>query len=289
MSSASPIKGTDSSDNNELDIRRWAITIAVIVVVLLCVLLVFYLIHLWSDKSVWKVLDVLALPITLGAAVPLLNWLQKRHELEIIDATEGARRKREQDVEDQRAQDEALQTYLDQIGKLLLDKDILEEDKLSWQPGDEVVRKLARARTLTVLRRLDSGRKRSVVDFLYEANLIKRAFPPPPSLPVPPPVIELGSPDSHYGAADLSGADLRGAILTRAAVGGDLDHKGANLSEADLRDADLSFAYLRNANLNGADLSGADLSDARGVTEEQLEDQAQTLEGAIMPDGSKHP
>jgi hypothetical protein len=38
------------------------------------------------------------------------------------------------------------------------------------------------------------------------------------------------------------------------------------------------------ANLNGANLSGT-----KGITNEQLEQQAETLEGAIMPDGSKHP
>ena len=46
---------------------------------------------------------------------------------------------------------------------------------------------------------------------------------------------------------------------------------------------------LTDANLSGADLSYTNLSRARGVTEEQLEGEAQTLEGATMPDGSKHP
>ena len=51
---------------------------------------------------------------------------------------------------------------------------------------------------------------------------------------------------------------------------------------------DLSDASLNGANLNGsADLSRAYLSGAI-VTTEQL-DQAQSLKGAIMPDGSKHP
>jgi uncharacterized protein YjbI with pentapeptide repeats len=51
---------------------------------------------------------------------------------------------------------------------------------------------------------------------------------------------------------------------------------------------DLSAVNLSNANLSSANLPGADLSGAKGVTDEQL-GKAKTLEGAIMPDGSKHP
>ena len=46
-------------------------------------------------------------------------------------------------TEEQRAQDEALQTYLEQMGSLLLDEDLIDSKE-----GDEV-RILARARTLT--------------------------------------------------------------------------------------------------------------------------------------------
>ena len=56
--------------------------------------------------------------------------------------------------------------------------------------------------------------------------------------------------------ANLTGADLRGADLSKAIL------RWANLSEADLRGARLSKADLKEANLSGADLSGADLSEA---------------------------
>ncbi len=56
------------------------------------------------------------------------------------------------------------------------------------------------------------------------------------------------------------------------------DHqRGAQLPDASIRDADLS----------GANLQGADLQQTI-VNAEQLE-KAKSLEGAIMPDGSKHP
>jgi uncharacterized protein YjbI with pentapeptide repeats len=52
-------------------------------------------------------------------------------------------------------------------------------------------------------------------------------------------------------------------------------------------------ADLRGANLNGtvlhdANLSGANLTDATGKTAEQLDGQAGSLEGAIMPNGQKY-
>ena len=61
-----------------------------------------------------------------------------------------------------------------------------------------------------------------------------------------------------------------------------------------MRRAKLRGASLIGADLVGADLSDADLSDANmqgatGVTHQELEQQAYSLEGAIMPDGSKHP
>ena len=71
---------------------------------------------------------------------------------------------------------------------------------------------------------------------------------------------------ANLGCTNLSGADLRGAILEgadlRFANLGCADLSGADLRGADLRGADLRFANLRFANLEGANLSGANLRDA---------------------------
>ncbi len=63
--------------------------------------------------------------------------------------------------------------------------------------------------------------------------------------------------------------------------------------EADLSDSDLSGADLRSADLSDAELLNADLSDdvlssAQGITNEELEQQAASLEGATMPNGQKY-
>jgi uncharacterized protein YjbI with pentapeptide repeats len=86
----------------------------------------------------------------------------------------------------------------------------------------------------------------------------------------------------------LQGARLisfsrREAVSLRAANLRDAELKQALLSRADLSDADLS-----DANLWRADLSGADLRSAVGITTEELERRTSSLDGATMPDGSKH-
>src|SRR5215204_2656773 len=79
---------------------------------------------------------------------------------------ENQRAEAERELAEQSAQDEALQAYLDQVSTLLLEKDLRNSDE------DSEVRTLARARTLTVLGRLDPARKTEVMQFLSEANLI---------------------------------------------------------------------------------------------------------------------
>ncbi len=79
--------------------------------------------------------------------------------------------------------------------------------------------------------------------------------------------------------ADLHGADLSGTDLHRADLGG-TDLYRADLSEADLHGTDLS-----RTDLHRADLSGANLREVEGLTTEELVSQANSLEGATLPDG----
>jgi uncharacterized protein YjbI with pentapeptide repeats len=97
---------------------------------------------------------------------------------------------------------------------------------------------------------------------------------------------------AHLYAADLSSAYLTDAFLSGAFLSG-ANLSGAYLISADLYGANLSGANLSGANLSGADLSGADLSGAdltgaERVTNEELERQAASLEGATMPNGQKY-
>src|SRR5918995_6356553 len=87
---------------------------------------------------------------------------------------------------------------------------------------------------------------------------------------------------AHLPNADLSGASLIGADLSEANL------RGADLSDANLIGANLSDAILVNANLSGAVLDNANLSGAEGITNEELEQQAVSLEGANMPNAQKY-
>ena len=232
--------------------RLWVIRIVILFVVVLGVLT---LISWPFGITLWEWVKILIVPAVIAGGGIWFNRQQQQRELKIAV---------------QRAQDEALQAYLDRMGNLLFDK-----ADPPREVSDEIeVRKLARAHTLTILRRLDPGRKRSVLDFLYEADLIQRPPPPPAPLQPPPPapiqppppaplqppqrVIDLGSPDFEYSTADLSKAKLIGAVLRLADLSGPTN--GANVSRADLRGADLRGADLSHATLRGADLSGALLS-----------------------------
>jgi uncharacterized protein YjbI with pentapeptide repeats len=202
----------------------------------------------------------------------------------------------------------ALQAYIDHMSKLLL------AQNLRHSLENEEVRKIARGRTLTVLRRLDAERKGSVLQFLHESTLLGKEGR----------IIDLTGADlsrAHLSRADLSGANLSHANLSRANLSGaDLSEailseailSGTNLSRTILSGTNLSEAYLMRANLRGADLIGANLNEAdlsgafligailsranlsganlsgALVTPEQVTPTT-SLQGTIMPDGSKHP
>ena len=91
-----------------------------------------------ADKTLWDYLELLIVPAALAIGIYWLNSTQSKRESELEDQ----RRDREQVVAQTIARDTALQTYLDQMGHLLLDKNLRES-----HPGDDL-RLIARARTL---------------------------------------------------------------------------------------------------------------------------------------------
>jgi uncharacterized protein YjbI with pentapeptide repeats len=233
---------------------------------------------------------------------------------------EQAQRERELEVGAQRAQDDALQAYFDQMSQLLIDKEL--RRKTHWLDDARVT---ARAQSLAVLQRLDGERKKSVLQFLYEAQLINRdnrekmplKWEEAEMMDLEARIVGLSGADlrnaylryvfiegAALDGAILENADLRNAQLRRIDLGGaylsGADLSGAYLSEASLQNAQLQpndelnlrGADLRGANLSGTDLRGANLSgtnlyEATGWTEEQLT-AAWSLEGATMPNGQKY-
>jgi len=173
-------------------------------------------------KTLWDWLQLLFIPVVLAIAGFWFNH-RERKSAELRADTE---RKIAQDNQ----REAALKEYIDKISDLLLHGHIRESEEYSE------IRTIARVHTLTVLPRLDSGRKRSLLQFLYESGLIEKDNC----------IINLLG-------ADLSGANLIRAYLKNASL------RGTNLQEADLRGAKLQGADLYNAYLSGAKLNVADL------------------------------
>ena len=264
------------------------------------------------------------LPIGGALLVPLVIALGSWAITWQLEKLENQRAEAERELAEQRAQDEALQAYLDQMSQLMLDRKLLEAE-----PGDPV-HTLAQARTSTAILRLDAEHNESVTHFLITSGLSVRSKDSPRLL--------RGStlshaklsgahlPNADLGDAELSGADLSNALLVNAnLIGADLsgadlsnalldnadlvahlpnaDLSGASLIGADLSDANLFSADLSDANLISADLSRANLSDANlsdanlenanlsgadGITNAEVEQQAVSLVGADMPNGQNY-
>jgi len=140
-------------------------------------------------------LDLLVVPLALIVIGFVFSLQQDQRQ----QAIEDQRAARERELEEQRAQDDALQAYLDQMSTLLLEKNLRTSEE------DSEVRTLARARTLTVLGRLDANRKTAVMQFLEEARLVGEVAGRGP-------VVVLNG--ASLSEADLLAADLSGPSCT---------------------------------------------------------------------------
>src|SRR5918997_1476901 len=128
-----------------------------------------------------------------------------------LEKLENQRAEAERELAEQRAQDEVLQAYLDQMSQLILDRNLLEVEQGHpvHEPSDPV-HTLAQSRTSTAILRLDAEHNESVTRFLIDSGLAVHSETSPRLLRDIP----------------LENAKLRGAYLF----------------EADLSDAELSEA-----------------------------------------------
>ncbi len=252
----------------------------------------------FGDKTIWDWMQLLIVPVMLALGALYFNYEQGRQQREM----EEGRAARQVAADDLRAQEERLQAYLEDMARLLIDEDLLDSAE------DDESRFLARARTLAVLREAGDDQKQVVVSFLAESGIAGSRNGADPVVSLANANLagaDLAQVDYLEGAdlteADLSNAsiikELDGANLTRAQLDGadltDVLLRRAYLNDSDLTNANLKRANLREANLEDADLTGADLSEAdlegaTGVTVEELEEQAASLETAIMPGGTEH-
>ena len=189
-------------------------------------------------KTLWDWLSLLIIPLTLAVVTIVLSLYQHNRDLaaderyQSMQATVEAARSAEQRwVEDQRAQQNMLESYYDVMTELLLNYNLRDSDV-----GNET-RELARARTLSIFRNLDGSRKGMVLQFLYDAKLISGQEP----------IISLWH-------ADLSDLTLFG-----------VDLEGVNLSGTSLNEACLAGVSLKDANLAFATLDGSTMWEVQFV------------------------
>ncbi len=186
-------------------------------------------------KTIWDWLELLLIPLVLAVGGLWFSQAERRNEHAI--AERHARRDRA--IADAEAQEAALQAYLEKMSELLIEKD------LRHSAQDDEVRAVARAWTLTVLRRVKGERKGTVLRFLYESDLIMNDNT----------IVSLAG-------ANLSGANLRGANLYNANLF-EADLRRADLREADLGSADLRHVrHMRSTQSFGVILGAANLLEA---------------------------
>ena len=216
-----------------------------------------FLVYFVAKRPLWDLLDILIVPLAL-ATVGL--WFSVQQDT------------RQQLLEEQRAQNVALQAYLDQMNHLMLEKGLPASEE------GETVFTLAQARTTTGITQLDGEHNQAVTRFLYDSKLLRK-----PALLAKADLEGAKLSNAVLQEANLADTQLKRADLTEAVLirsdfsakekdGEDIKHLTADLTRADLSKATLLEAKLAEctldkvtltkATLQGADLSSASLQDA---------------------------
>jgi hypothetical protein len=206
------------------------------------------------QKTLWDWMELLIVPLAIAFSLAGVGMAERRNERRIADerikqdrAIADERVTQERELSESRAQEAAMEAYLEQMSTLLLDKNLG-----TSEPGDES-RVIARVWTLTILRRLTGERKGVVVRFLYESELIQVGENKSGEMG-PDVVISLANADLTH--AILAHTNLANACLPQV----NLMH--GNLAQVNLTNAYFTNAILTSANLAGAILTNADLMSA---------------------------
>jgi Pentapeptide repeats (8 copies) len=186
----------------------------------------------WTDfptKTLWDWMQLLLVPLMLAIGGFWLNQIQKSRDERAIEQ----RDKTEHEIARDKQREDLLQTYLDRMSELLLEKQLhspASPYEIRNVTRDEV-RNVARVRTITVLFQLDARRIGYVFAFLREAGLMST---------------------TSESIVSLKGANLTKINFSQARVE-QADLSGADLSEADLSEAKVTEERLKQAvSLKGA-------------------------------------
>ncbi len=248
VDSRDPAKSTEKQR-----IRMWVIIVPCILITCFVLIMYAYIAQIpWTGfiasqgpnvqqyqptKTLWDWLQLLIIPIVLSIAAYWLNRVNSASEQRAAEQKE----KTDRAIAEDSQQSAVFQDYLDRMSDLLLNQKKGDQNPDATQPNNTIYY-IIRARTLTTLSSLNHERKRLLIQFLYETQLL--------------------APNEHQNnQALLRHADLRKANLRNINLSG-ADLQGADLSHADLSLANLSEAKLRHATLKDTVLNGAILRDA---------------------------
>lgn len=198
-----------------------------------------------SEKKGWDFIQLVLVPITLVFATSALQQFAKYQE---------------DQIEAEKAKQETLTSYLDDMSALL-------QKKVPGSRFDSNTLIIAQAKTVTVLQSLDKTRQNRVIQFLESSeldNLLHKARMIKAKLQES----DLSDADfieTDFSFADLSNADLTGTNFIRANLT-ETNFVGANLYRVNCNGANLKGAVLKGAKLGETDLTGA-----KNLTDKQLD------------------
>jgi len=263
----------------------------------------FALGYKWADwtglenKTVWDWMELFLIPIALALAAYWLNSQDKRIDREIANENRQA---------------QILQAYLDYIGELIFQRELIDLLPQAEQADVSPVVKVAKAKTVLALRQLNRERREAVFRFLKDTGLYGHMFVKVDLENADLQVAQLYDVDlrnTNLAHANLSCAQLRRANMMNTHLPlADLSYANfsnarmqkaylykANLEGAFLREANLEEATLEEANLVNADLRQASLNKANlrhailiGAKLDGTSMDEADLTGAIMPNGKVH-
>ena len=185
------------------------------------------------DKKAWDLFEVLIVPVVLAGGAIVFSESQRNAEIQI---------------ETERQRESAFQAYIDRIKDLVVDLQTSEVDV-------ETLGNIGAAYTRATLQQLDVNRKRMLLEFLYDSQLIGWSNRVVEEKHLQ--LISLGE------SADFSGlvVDFRASSGIRLALcGANLAH--VNFSNSKLAGLDLHQAYLSSCNMSNSSFTFVDFSDA---------------------------
>jgi uncharacterized protein YjbI with pentapeptide repeats len=231
------------------------------------------------------------------AALQLENERERNYR-QAAEKREESYRKTQLRIEQERQREAELTSYMDRITEMLNAKSMIPSGPMlpystiefpslpnAPSPENDRVLAIARIRTLTVLTRLDSKRKATVIKFLFEAGLlqeigtlIKLADADLSKVPL----YLLFLPNISLVSVNLQGANFyRSNMQYARLVSSELtetNFANTNLSDANLRNARFSGADLTEANLTNTKLDGAWFAETKFVEEVISEDTDEIID-----------